>query len=75
VLAIENLIVISSEPIPSDVADRANQAFKRDAIIDESTIKVTNDGRTTYLTGVVGRMPPCAKRSTPRGKRPASTTS
>ena len=54
VLGIENLIAISSEPIPSDVADRVNRAFKRNAIIDESQIKVTNDGHTIYLTGVVG---------------------
>ncbi len=54
VLAIENLIAISAEPIPSDVADRVNKAFKRNAIIDDSKIKVTNDGHTIYLTGDVG---------------------
>jgi osmotically-inducible protein OsmY len=54
VLAIENLIAISSEPIPSDIADRVNKAFKRSAIIDDSKIKVTNDGHTLYLTGVAG---------------------
>ena len=54
VLAIENLIAISSEPITSDVADRVNKAFKRNAIIDDSKIKVTNDGHTLYLTGVAG---------------------
>jgi osmotically-inducible protein OsmY len=54
VLAIENLVVISSEPIPSDVADRVNKAFKRNAIIGDADIKVSNDGHTLYLTGVVG---------------------
>jgi osmotically-inducible protein OsmY len=54
VLAIENLVAISSEPIASDVADRVNKAFKRNAIIDDSKIKVTNDGHTLYLTGVAG---------------------
>lgn len=54
VLAIDNLIVISSEPISSDVADRINKAFARSAIIDDSKIKVTNDGRRIYLSGVVG---------------------
>ena len=54
VLAIENLIAISSEPIPSDIADRVNKAFKRNAIIDDAKIKVTNDGHTIYLTGIVG---------------------
>ena len=39
VLAIENLLAISSEPIPSDVADRVNKAFKRNAIIDDSKIR------------------------------------
>lgn len=54
VLAIENLIAISPEPIPSDVADRVNKAFKRSAIIDDSKIKVTNDAHTIYLTGDAG---------------------
>jgi len=54
VLGIENLVAISPEPIPSDVADRVNKALKRSAIIDDSKIKVTNDGHTIYLTGVVG---------------------
>jgi osmotically-inducible protein OsmY len=54
VLGIENLIAISSEPIPSDVADRIKKAFKRSATIDASKIAVTNDGHTIYLTGIVG---------------------
>jgi osmotically-inducible protein OsmY len=54
VLGIENLVAVSSEPIPTDVAERINKAFKRSAIIDDSTIKVTNDGHTIYLTGAVG---------------------
>lgn len=54
VLAIENLVAISAEPIPGDVADRVSNAFKRSAIVDDSKIKVTNDGHTIFLTGVVG---------------------
>jgi osmotically-inducible protein OsmY len=54
ILGIENLIGISPEPIPSDVAARINKAFKRSAIVDESQIDVTNDGHTVYLTGTVG---------------------
>jgi osmotically-inducible protein OsmY len=54
VLAIENLVAISPEPIPTDIADRVNKAFKRNAIIDDSNITVTNDGHTIYLQGVVG---------------------
>jgi osmotically-inducible protein OsmY len=57
VLAIENLIAISHEPIPTDIAARINKAFQRNAIIDDSKIRVTNDGRTIYLTGVVGSYP------------------
>jgi osmotically-inducible protein OsmY len=54
VLAIENLIALSREPVPSDIADRISKAFKRSAIIDDSTVVVTNDGHTVFLTGVVG---------------------
>jgi len=54
VLGIENLIAISPEPIPSDVAERVNKAFKRSAIVDDSKIRVRNDGHTIYLTGTVG---------------------
>jgi osmotically-inducible protein OsmY len=54
VLSIENLVAISPEPIPSDIADRVDKAFRRSAIIDDSNIKVANDGHTIYLTGTVG---------------------
>ena len=54
VLGIENLIAISNEPIPSDIADRINKAFERSAIIDDSRITVTNDGHEVFLTGSVG---------------------
>jgi osmotically-inducible protein OsmY len=54
VLGIENLVAISPEPIPTDVAERINKAFKRSAIVDDAKIKVANDGHTVYLTGSVG---------------------
>ena len=54
VLWLENLIAISPEPIPSDIADRINKAFKRSAIIDDSKIVVSHEGHTISLTGVVG---------------------
>ena len=54
VLGITDDIEISSEPIPSDVADRINNAFRRNAIIDESLIDVSNTGHTIYLDGTVG---------------------
>ena len=39
--------------MPSDVADRIRNAFKRNAIIDESTIEVSNVGHTIELDGTV----------------------
>lgn len=54
VVEIENLIAISPEPVPSDVANRISKAFARSAIIDGAKIGVSNDGHTIYLTGVVG---------------------
>ena len=54
VLGVNNDITLSKEPIPSDVADRINKAFKRNAIIDDSLITVTNVDHTIYLDGTVG---------------------
>jgi osmotically-inducible protein OsmY len=44
-------IDISSDPVPSDVAERINEAFARKAILDDSVIQVTNSGSTVYLDG------------------------
>lgn len=54
VLGISNKIEITSDPIPSDVADRINKALRRNAIIDDSSITVSNVDRTIYLDGTVG---------------------
>jgi osmotically-inducible protein OsmY len=54
VLGVNNEITLTDQPIPSDVADRINEAFKRNAILDDSMITVTNAGQTIYLDGVVG---------------------
>jgi osmotically-inducible protein OsmY len=54
VLGVTNDVEISSEPIPTDVADRINKAFRRNAIIDDSSIDVTNSDHTIYLDGTVG---------------------
>ena len=54
VLGVTNSLVLSSDPIPSDVAERINRAFKRNAIIDDSLIKVSSDDHTVYLDGTVG---------------------
>lgn len=54
VLGVNNDITLSDQPIPSDVADRINKAFKRNAILDDSLITVSNTGHTIYLDGTVG---------------------
>ena len=54
VLGVNNEITLTKEPIPSDVAERINKAFKRNAIIDDSLITVSNVGDTIYLDGTVG---------------------
>jgi osmotically-inducible protein OsmY len=51
VLGMTDKIAISSDPIPSDVAYRIQKAFKRNAIIDDSMIEVSNVGSTIYLDG------------------------
>jgi osmotically-inducible protein OsmY len=53
VVGIDNSVTLSSDPIPSDVADRIQQAFRRNAIIDDSLITVTNVDHTIQLNGVV----------------------
>jgi osmotically-inducible protein OsmY len=54
VVRVDNLVRISSDPIPTDVADRINKAYQRSAIIDDSRITVTSNGNTIYLDGTVG---------------------
>ncbi len=54
VRGITDAIVISGDPVPSDVADRINSAFRRNAIIDDSRITVTSSGHTVYLDGMTG---------------------
>ena len=51
VLGITNKVTISSNPIPSDVVDRINKAIRRNAIIDDSLIEVSNTDHTIYLDG------------------------
>jgi osmotically-inducible protein OsmY len=53
VLGITDEIAISGDPIPSDVADRINKAFERNAILDSSLIDVSNLDHTIYLDGTV----------------------
>jgi osmotically-inducible protein OsmY len=53
VLGVMNGITLTDEPIPPDVAARIEKAFKRNAIIDDSVINVTNRDHTIYLAGFV----------------------
>jgi osmotically-inducible protein OsmY len=53
VLGIENLIAVSPEPIPTDVADRIKRAFARSALVSAANLRVANDGHAIYLTGTV----------------------
>jgi osmotically-inducible protein OsmY len=53
VLGVSDEIVIAPDPTPDNVADLINKAFARNAIIDESQIKVSSDGSTVYLDGSV----------------------
>jgi osmotically-inducible protein OsmY len=54
VLGITNNITLTRDAMPSDIADRINKAFRRHAIIDDSTIKVSVSDNTVYLDGTVG---------------------
>jgi osmotically-inducible protein OsmY len=51
VRGITDSVVISSDPIPSDIATRISNALARKAVLDDSVIKVTNDGSTIFLDG------------------------
>jgi osmotically-inducible protein OsmY len=53
VLGVTNDIALTKDAIPADVVDRINNAFRRDAIIDDSRITVTTSGNTVYLDGFV----------------------
>jgi osmotically-inducible protein OsmY len=43
--------MLTNEPIPGDVANLLDRSFRRNAILDESQIQVTNSERTIYLDG------------------------
>jgi osmotically-inducible protein OsmY len=51
VRGVTNNLVLSSEPIPGDVAERINHALARNALIDDTRIKVSSSDRTVYLDG------------------------
>jgi osmotically-inducible protein OsmY len=51
VRGITDNIVISGDPIPSDVADRIDKALARKAVLKGSVIQVHNTAGTVYLDG------------------------
>jgi len=53
VTGITNELKMTPNPIPSDVADRINKAFSWSSVLDDSVIKVSNQGSTVYLDGEV----------------------
>jgi osmotically-inducible protein OsmY len=53
VLGMDDRIALTTEPIPSDVADRIQKTLQRRAIIDDSLIDVSNVANTIYLDGKV----------------------
>jgi len=52
VRGITDKIELTAEPIPSDVVDRVAAALRRNAVVDDTTIEVSNVGQTIYLDGV-----------------------
>ena len=54
VLGLSNEIVVSDEPLPADANENIRKALRRDAMIDDSLIKVSSSGHTVYLDGMSG---------------------
>jgi osmotically-inducible protein OsmY len=57
VLGINDQIELTNDPIPTDIVDRINKALRRNAIVDDSAITVSNEGHTIYLDGITGSWP------------------
>ena len=47
-------IKISSDPVPTDIANRICEALGRNALLQGSSVSVSNLGKTVYLDGTVG---------------------
>jgi osmotically-inducible protein OsmY len=47
-------IKISSDPVPTDIANRIRVALDRNALLQGSSVSVSNVGKTVYLDGSVG---------------------
>ena len=54
VLGLSDDIVISDEPMADDVNEKIRKALRRNAVIDDTLIKVSSSGHTVYLDGVSG---------------------
>ncbi|MGO8950636.1 MAG: BON domain-containing protein [Ktedonobacterales bacterium] len=53
VKGVVNLITVSPQPVPTDVAQRIQRALQRNADVNADTITVAVEGNTATLTGVV----------------------
>jgi len=51
---VDENITIVSDPIPSDVSERITSALKRSALLEGTSVQVSNMGSTIYLDGEVG---------------------
>ena len=54
VLGVIDDIAISSNPVPTDIAHRVGEALGRKALLQGSSVSVSNVGKTVYLDGSVG---------------------
>ena len=54
VLGLADEIVASDEPLPEDVNESIRKALRRNALIDDSLIKVSSSDHTVYLDGMSG---------------------
>jgi osmotically-inducible protein OsmY len=53
VVGVTDKVTISSKPVPSDLSERIATALKRNALLEDADITVTNAGSTVYLDGKV----------------------
>lgn len=53
VITVTNLVTVKHVPVAADVKERIEQAFRRNAVLDASTISVITDGGVVTLGGKV----------------------
>ena len=53
ILGVTSNVVVTDDPVPSEVAHRIHQALRRQALLDGSPLQVTNERYTVFLDGTV----------------------